>query len=612
MPLPTLQQFLSQDLSSYLPPALRASPTSLFGLPRGLERLGGAAALMAGLRHQPTVTLPTFSSFASPEGTAAAGYLRRSFERPSDMFAPGGAFEQQLPLLRRQEEDLRRGYEARLSMAYPSDVALLAQGPVQRSVRRLEEEFLQNRQAMIAKLAQEERERQRQSATSLLGFERIAQTVGYENALQIARQAAEVERQRNAQIAQLGAMALIGREAPQQTVNIGDITATGGAGGAASAMAPPRAIAPSPVQRGQQLMFGDQGSLQGALGLIAGHPTLPYESGVAFTEAVSRALGGQAIGGFEQVGGGAVAVLDQRGEMIGGVLPSGEIISGTTGQVVGRIGAGTTAAGTTRGLGTALGALGTGAGGYFAGREFGGRVGGRTDSQAIGALSGAASGAATGAAIGSVVPGVGTAIGAIIGSLAGAFGGFQATREQQQAIKAEFRTQDVDSQRDQLYEIGNIGSTFLQRHGIDQAGMDAWGARIEQLASQLEGPADEQGLAAEALGGELTRLLGGPPREKAPELRQEFIDYMMTNTFTSGNSIYGGGPPLGSITQQWPGQIGLRRGGRTTRPVHLVGEAGPELVITPSGRATMVGEAGAELLIAAPGTSVIPLVYGRN
>ena len=82
-------------------------------------------------------------------------------------------------------------------------------------------------------------------------------------------------------------------------------------------------------------------------------------------------------------------------------------------------------------------------------------------------------------------------------------------------------------------------------------------------------------------------LLGGPPSQKAPELRQEFIDYMISNTFTSGNSSFGGGAPK-DLIQVWSRKAGLRYGGLTTRRVHLVGEAGPELLIAKPGTARVI------------------------
>lgn len=320
--------------------------------------------------------------------------------------------------------------------------------------------------------------------------------------------------------------------------------------------------------------------------------------GSVLEQPISQLLGTQAAAIMRAGGTGDFAIFGPGGQIVGGLLSNGDVVSGTTGEIVGNIegvaGAGGSAAGAggfaASGLGGALAAAGAAAGGFFGGKA----IGPKLPNQATGALAGAATGAATGAVIGSVVPGLGTAIGAIIGGIAGAAGGFFGKRGSQQEQKAIFRQQDNDSQKDQVFEIGNIGMTFLSRFGADPTTLNSFTSRVERLASTVESPRSEGELLAQELGRELTRILGGPPAKVAPELRQEFIDYMTTNTFTAGNSSFGGGAPR-DLIRKWSRVAQLRHGGTMRRSgTALVGEAGPELVHLPRG------------------STVIPLVSSNN
>jgi len=172
-------------------------------------------------------------------------------------------------------------------------------------------------------------------------------------------------------------------------------------------------------------------------------------------------------------------------------------------------------------------------------------------------FGGAAAGAAAGAAIGSIIPGIGTAIGAVVGGIAGLFGGFSGERGDQAQEKAYNRSQDLDSQKDQVLELGNIGQQFGQQLGIPANVVQQFMAQAQQLAQTSESPADEQMMVAQALGAMLRQYV---PAEQwtvlAPQLRAQFIDYMTRSTFTAPNSIYGGGAPQSSFPI-WAGQIGL-------------------------------------------------------
>lgn len=215
--------------------------------------------------------------------------------------------------------------------------------------------------------------------------------------------------------------------------------------------------------------------------------------------------------------------------------------------------------------------------------------------QGVGAFTGAQAGAVSGFVASGFNP-----VGAAIGAITGAFGGFSKVREQQHAQKAAFRQSDLDSQKDQVFELGNIGAEFLSEiPELPQGVMDSFAAKVNQLAATSESPADEQGMVAEELG----RLLSQYPHPNRASLRQRFIDYMMTNTFTSGNSRYGGRAPEnfisgvgGGVERPWAQMAGLKHGG----------------MVRPGGMA-MVGEAGPELLMATPrGAVVMPMLMSRN
>lgn len=443
-------------------PSLTRNPT-LTGLPRGFEQFGGAAALIAGLRDQPTVEIPDFASFATPAGTAAKGFLQRGFEAPADPFAPGGIYEQYLPLLSRQEEDLRRAFETRLSRAFPPDVSLLAQGPVQRSARRLEEEFLQSRQKLIADLARENLERQRLMATSLAGIERTGQEASFEAALNAAILSAEAERDRNARLAQLGLTLLTDQSGNQQIVNVGDggnvlydqqgrpvgtVTDDGSvipigqeaglyeellqaAGGR-------QLLNPASASQLAQLLLTPEGQAR-ALELVGpsiGRLLLPQgPGGPVAVDVLSNLIAapGQSFlytsptGATALVSPGEAALLQAQGA--GRITAAGSRVGGVLGR---QFSAG--AAGQALALGGT--ALGSGIVGYQVGRRVGDAIE-RPSSSATtfkttagGAVSGAAAGAATG---GLLLDGPGALIGAFIGGIAGGIGGAGAERRRESA-----------------------------------------------------------------------------------------------------------------------------------------------------------------------------------
>lgn len=127
------------------------------------------------------------------------------------------------------------------------------------------------------------------------------------------------------------------------------------------------------------------------------------------------------------------------------------------------------------------------------------------------------------------------------------------------AQKAAYRKEDLSSQADQVQEIGTFFEQRLAQMGVDTS---AFQARITQLVGSSESPADEQSMIAREGGAMLlAEIQSRDPSitslNQVPGLRQEFIDYMVGNTFTSGNSSYGGGAPLNFIQGDWASAGGL-------------------------------------------------------
>ena len=201
----------------------------------------------------------------------------------------------------------------------------------------------------------------------------------------------------------------------------------------------------------------------------------------------------------------------------------------------------------------------------------------------LSAITGAQAGAVAGTLI---LPGIGTAIGAVVGGIGGLFGGHKASLER----KATFHTEDLNSQKDQTLELGNIGASFLERLGADPSTMSAWSSYVTQQSSIDGGQTQTAVRLGQVV---LAQVQQRDPSitslSQVPGMKDEFIDYMTRNTFTSGNSAYGGGPPLnfigapnigaGGQVTPWTTLAGLAHGGYAHRRMNaLVGERGPELV----------------------------------
>ena len=538
-------------------------PSTIFG--GGLTLAGGLMDKEPGevlearqaLRNQFTspssALLPDFSR-------TGTDWLTGLVKSPADPFAEGGAFARYLPMLEREEGRSLGQLEQIYGAAFPASAGM--QGSATAALRRAAGEFTQNRQTLVADLLREQQGRQQSAANSLLqyGLElpRLQQGAA-RDVLQFSRPDPTASA-----LANLGTMiAMSNLLKPGTTVN-----AYGGAGGLApGGFSPGRAA--GGITGNPQLDSAIQGALQGIPG-----------AGQALQALLSSVVsgGGQALSG--------------AGSALSGALQS--MLSGQ--GALGPAGVGSGA-----GL---LSSAGAGVAGYFGGKYGGPWLAQQAESdspwrwlnpsaagleslgageQGVAAWTGAQAGALAGFATGGP-------LGAVIGAITGAFGSFSAVRKQQQAQKAQFRTDDVSSQLDQVFEIGNVGAELLSRAGVPQDVMNSFQSFVEAAAARSEGPGNEQGEVA----AEMNRLLtaaGYPAGSRPPEWRQHWIDYLLANTFTSGNSAYGGGAPQNFIRGEAPGWLNLaqlKQGGRVNSPtLALVGEAGPEWAYLPPGAVVM-------------------------
>ena len=562
-------------------------------------------------------------------------------------YDPGGVFNQYEPLFRRQEEDVLGGLQTRYSAAFPANVGI--QGPEVKALRRAGGELAQNRQAFLSTLALENLDRQRQAASSILQYSRpdpFASSLAQLGTL-------------------LAMQGMGGQGGGQGGFNLGGLFggrqgAGGQQGGLLQGLFGGRGQQGGSLFGGADI----SGQLANIFGFTGMGANASSAAAIANQIGQMFGVPASSLGGFEQISNGAIAVMGQDGSIIATIGPQGQVINQSTGQVMGSVGSGAAGVGGMS-MSSLLGALAAGYMGTQLGGALGQRAFGATDESGTASNIGGGLGALGGAALGTLLfPGVGTVVGAGLGgaaggaagagakqpdisrretmqgALGGAFGGVGgffasqgdvSTKEaaRDSAIiagatilggpiggitagaiigkqrgakieKAQFRSQDVDSQRDQVYEIGNVGADFLAQAGVDQPTMNAWRDFVDGRAATSDSPADEQGEVA----GELNRLLtaaGYPPSQRPYAWRQQFIDHMISNTFTSGSSAYEGGPPLNFIGAQniggggrvrsWREIAGLASGGTASRPM-----------------LAMVGERGPELAYLMPGSTVMPLV----
>lgn len=458
------------------------SNSTLTGLPRGLEQFGGAAALIAGLRDQPTVEVPDWASFASPDATASKGFLRSQFEAPDDPFATGGIFDRYNPILTRQEEDLTDRLGQRFANAFPSSVGM--QGSAVEATRRLGEEFLQNRQKLIADLTRENQNRQLTAAQGLAGLETVGQVGGFNASMTAAMQAAEAERNRNAQLAQLGLALLLDRGG-QGGGGQGGIMGTDGAAlpvggdGNGSGMSsveqligqllpsPRQQVQISPSQLAQQLGYG-----------LGGAPGSPF----VFTTASGQVVPIGIDEATQLAAQGYGSQITSTGGAAGAKVGMDFGVKGAS--LMGPAGTGSSAAM----MSAAGSALAGGYVGYKVGLAIGNKVATPNSSAttAKSALAGGAGGAASGAAVGFMIGGPpGAVVGAIIGGIAGAFGGSGAERRREDANIAH-ETQLTGSQRPEA--LATAAQFYQNGEAFESAAKSAQPAILSALEVQASSP----------------------------------------------------------------------------------------------------------------------------
>lgn len=469
----------------------------------------GAAALLGGtlLDKEPGEVLQArqalrnnftnpYSAVALPSANTAEGFLTNQVTSPDDPFAAGGVYERYKPILAREEGDVLSGLQTTLSKAFPANVGVVHQGPVQENLRRATEQFAINREGLVADLLREQQTRQQQAANSLLDYGQGALEFQRGSARDILN-TSKPDPTASA-IANLGAMLLANQGSGTGTGGfnlsslLGGGQATGTGGGSAL-----QAILQQVLRTGSSLGTNALGGVQGLLSSIFGG------------------------------GGGAAAGTDllTQSAQFGGANG----LAGTSGLTFsgGAAGAGGGAASGLMGALTSPAALAIAA----AAAAYGGyKLGEKNEGWAD-------------------VPGWAKA-GLILGTGGLAAFPFLGADKGQKAQKAQFRTDDLASQLDQVYEIGNVGAGFLAEAGVDQNVMSAWQAYVDEKARTYESPADEQGQVASELNRVLTTA-GFPPGQRPAGWRQKWIDSLMASTFTSGNSSFGGGAPRDLIEGPW-------------------------------------------------------------
>lgn len=496
------------------------------------EVLEARQALRNQFTAPPSALVPSFSQ-------PGLNFLTQQVTGPSDPFAAGGVYESYLPVLKRQEEDILSGLQTRYSAAFPAIAGI--QGPEVEALRRATGELTQNRQALIANLLREQQTRQTQSAGALLDYGRTIPDVQQRAARSV------LEFSRPDPFAE--SLAKLGTVLALSGTGGGGFGTGGGAGASAIDSILKSIFGGAPGGTG-----GSAGGGLGAGGLGAVLATQIPGLGIS----VGTLLGALGAGTAGTLGGGAL------GRSLFGETDESRGASGLGGGLGSLLGAilGTFVA---PGVGTIAGAgLGGGAGGLAGAGVKQPDISRRETFQ--GALGGGLFGG-----LGSFFAGQGnqstgknlrdagvTALATLaFGPAGGAIAGGVLGKQRGARIeKAQFRSQDVDSQRDQVFEEGNIGASLLQQAGVSQADMDGFQGFVESAAARSEGPGDEQGEVA----AELNRLLtsaGYPSGQRPAAWRQQWIEYLTRSTFTSGNSSYGGGAPLNFIEGPWARAAGL-------------------------------------------------------
>lgn len=520
-----------------------------------IRNLTGAGLTIGGLAQ------PNDPSINQGAREQAFQYLRNQFTSPNAIAdAFGGqvnALNQQFaPLLNQQNNELLNNAQQRIIAGQPSSFSTAMGGPEVLAIRNsISRDIVPRQQAFMGELGLKLLDTQTRAARDVLNFTQPDPLAGLLTQLGTGMMGGQ------------GGLYAgpLGQGGQFNPYSINGITGPMGQGGTIA------------------------GQLSSILGLTGSGANPQAAAQLAGQIGQMLGMPASSLGGFQPISNGAIGVLGQNGQIIATIGPQGQVINQTTGQVLGTVGGagadyglagpgllGPAGFGSLSGLLSSLGAAGLG---YGAG-QLASNLG---SNQAQATLGGAGGGALAGFAVGGPV---GALIGGIVGGVSGLFG----ERSQDRAEKAYNLSQDLDSQKDQVLEIGNAGVQMLQSLGLSPQLAQSFQSQVQQLASASAGPGDEQGAAATALN---TLLHAVIPAQLwptvAPQLKSTFIDYMTRSTFTAPNSSYGGGAPLNYINQ-WAGMAGLARGG-----------------YLPRGGNFIVGERGPELLRAAPGTEVVPL-----
>ena len=474
----------------------------------------------------------------------AQQYLTGLFQQPANPFAAGGLYEQYLPTIEQQKTSLLNDVQQRAIAGQPASFSAAMSGPELALIQQAtSQQIAPSYQKLFADLTRENQLRQQEAANRVFSNEADVRDLvarlasgGVDTGFNAATNLLRLSQPDPFAdaLAKLGTMLTLG----------------GGLGGGGAA--------------------GGGGSLGGLLGSLFG--------------------GGGGTGG---AGGG-----DLIGSLLGALGGAGGQLGGTLQQLLsGALSGQGISPANLSSLSGLLSSLASGGAGLGIGNAIGSNL---TPGQGIGwlptnatweaGLGGAGGGALAGLAIGGP-------FGALLGALTGGAGGLFSQHKASTEQKALFRTEDLDSQRDQVYEIGNVGGQFLQQLGASPQAVSDFTSYVNQLAATSESPADEQGMVASRLNQLLTPLAqarGYATLDQVPGLRTTFIDYLTRSTFSASNGSYGGGAPLNFI-QSWAGMTGLQEGG-----------------ILPFGGTAVVGERGPELLQAGPGSRVLPMTPGTD
>ena len=413
------------------------NPT-MTGFPRGAEVLGAGALMLPSLLQSPSYEIPDWSSFASPAGTEATNLLLER-SRPGGTFDLERVWDLQSPLRQREQAGAMDFLQSQILAGRPQGLTTAIAGPEIKSIQDLSERFRQQENATLADLLVKQAGLGLSANTSLLGTQTAGQAYGFQAALEGARMSAESQAQRNAALAQLGAMLFLGGPGGQggagTTINMGAGQPPGSPGGSLTGNSTIDALLKTiggPLFGGSggglpQLagMFGSGGGgfLDQLLG--AGSSLLPSGAWSGLTS-LAGALGGGG-GGFSamlpflQGGSGPLAGslsgigLDQllaggAGSTAGGGFLGNLGLSGMFSGAEGGF-ANPLLAGATSSLGVTGGTSGAGGGGLWA-SLFGGADAGVSGAGLLGP-AGMGSGAALLSAAGSALAGGG--LGTLVG-----------------------------------------------------------------------------------------------------------------------------------------------------------------------------------------------------